>query len=316
MRYSAVQTRADLALAPGVTVATGCLQSPLGGRHPVDPLGELVARHCTDPAPFTALVAAMHTLSGAPPAEVSSGLQAYVLQLHDRKLMSVHQSFLREIAWELILWPFDVMTLMLTRRPPLRRFSSRRIYPATLRGIVRAVIEGHVVVTIASLMVALGAIAGTAIAHPLVPLLMLDRSAILGLLASSVCLLYLGAAFCHELAHLLTARALGLPIVGVQARRGAASVLIGPGRARAARGAVLAGPLAGALLPASVAVAVLDPLQPGWDLLAIDNVRQSVGLVALLLVPAHLLSLTPPFPDGKAIRQLSRDIREADRARA
>lgn len=121
----------------------------------------------------------------------------------------------------------------------------------------------------------------------------------------------LGVAFAHELAHLTSARIGGVRVIGVQARRDTASVLLAPHQTKGLRGVLVAGPVAGAVVSSLAACALLITFPIGVPL---DNVRLSLAFVALLLVSLQLVTLTPLFADGKALRAASRAAKENRRA--
>lgn len=302
MRDAPLHADATLTLAPGVSVASGCLRDGAGGEYPVDPQGESVARLCATPMTLSRLVEAIAAPAGLDVDGVDDGLRRFVMQLQAHRLLSVHQSFLRELGREFSLWPFDVVDLVLSRRLPLRRFSSRRIYPATTSGIVRAVVESYSFLPLAAIAMIAVAVVLSNIVDPLDTALAIDRSAILGLVMAGATLLILGAALAHEAGHLLGARVTGIRMRGVQARRGAASVLFVADGMRATRVTVLAGPLVGAAFAGVCALVLLGAGSPGWELAAIDNVRLTLGLVAVLIVPSQLLALLPLFGDGRALK--------------
>lgn len=144
MQHSTVQREASFVLAPGVTVETGYLQDSTGRRYPVDATGELVARHCIELVAADHLYVALQLLSGASADDVVAGTEQFVLQLHSRGLLSIHQSFVGEMWRALVLWPWDAVIMIIFRRMPVRRFSSRRIYRPTVPSVARAVFESYV----------------------------------------------------------------------------------------------------------------------------------------------------------------------------
>ncbi|CCE74445.1 hypothetical protein CMN_00481 [Clavibacter nebraskensis NCPPB 2581] len=292
-----------------MTVETGCVRDVMGRAHPVDGYGELIAKNCRVAVASRELTSVMAELSGTPAEQVETALLHYAQQLHSRNLISVHQSFLVELYWEFVLWPTDLMLLLGTRRMPPPRFSSRRIYPSTVLHLARAVVESFSFLTVASLCLTFVVIAATLILDPLVPRLDIERSGVLALVAASATLLVLLAAFVHEMGHLLACRLLGIPVLGIQARRGATSVLMPRARGRQLRAAVLAGPAAGALFCMASAAVALGIPSPGWQFATIDNVRLSLGLVSLLIGVAQLVSLLPLAGDGRALRDLGRERR-------
>lgn len=309
MLFTAVHDQADVVLAPGVTVEAGCLRDASGRRHPVDESGELIARNCREPVAAVHLAAALELISRAPAAEVMHGTERFIIELQGRRLLSVHQSFLVEMWRGVAMWPFDLVAVILLRKMPLKRFSSRRIYPASTINLVRAVLESYLFLPLITVVGAGAAVVSMAVVHPLVLRLEIDRAAILGLVAASACTAVLTTAFVHELGHLTAARIVRVPVLGVQARRGAASVVLAPRALFSPWTVLAAGPLAGVVFSAFLAGALV--ISSGAQL---DGVRLGLVVVAVLLILAQLLSLTPLSADGKALRSAFRTAKGARRA--
>jgi hypothetical protein len=302
MHHDAVHTGAAVALAPGVTVQAGYLRDAAGREYPVDAYGEIVAKSCREGVTTRELAQAMAYLSAAPVAQVEESLFAFVLRLHALRLLSIHQSFAREWARDLAVWPFDAIVMLATRSLAPTRLASRRIYAPAPANVVRAVVEGLTYLTASAVVMALVAVVATDFSIPLTPAFTADRSALLALITTVVALLILASAIVHELGHLLVARLLGVPVVGVQVRRGAASVLLAPGPKDRMQAVIVAGPFAGATFAAICGALLLGLFEPGWQLAAIDNVRLSIGCVTLVIAAWHLFSLLPIFGDGRALR--------------
>lgn len=248
------------------------------------------------------LARAMAHLSGAPIAEVDEPLVAFLLRLHALRLLSIHQSFAREWGRDLAMWPFDVMIMLATRSLAPTRVASRRIYAPAPANVVRAAVEGLAYLTASAVVLAVIAVVATDLSTPLIPASTAHRSALLALITTAGALLILVSAIVHELAHVLVARVLGVTVVGVQARRGAVTVLLAPGPKNRLQAVVVAGPLAGATFAGICGALLLDVFQPEWQLAAIDNVRLSVGCVSFFVAAGHLFCLLPIFGDGRALR--------------
>lgn len=289
-------------LAPGVTVETGYLRDPNGRRYPVDAYGEMVARELTSPVNLTRLAGYLGFLNQLPIANVEAGLRRYLMQLQAYGLASVHQSFIREFLWGLMLWPYDVLTLILSRHLPVRRFASRRQYPPKAFSIVRAVSESYVCVTLAAVAILPLAIVVLNALRPLVPQLMFDRSAVIGLIVAGSVLLILATGMAHELGHLLAAVLTLSDLLSIQARNSAVSLRFRTSSMARQRIVVIAGPAAGVLFAAACACGMLGVWSPDWQLVRTDNVRLTLALVALILMVAQFVSLTPLYADGRSVR--------------
>lgn len=297
MIHQTIHPAAAVVLAPGVTVETGCLRDATGREHPVDDAGLAVARLCRVPVGVDGVVIALASRSGIPAHRMVVGIQRFIVQLQARGLASVHQSFLRELWSNLVLFPFDVVTFAVSRSLRTVRFSSRRMYAPSLAAILRATVEAfaHLAAFAGAVLVLVAAV--VLFAFPAVPEVTLIRLAIITLIASSAVLAVMATAVVHESAHYLVARALRARVLGIVVRRGAVSVVFRSGSSAVRRLVAVSGPVAGAVFAAGVLTVLVCAGSPAPP----DNVRLSIGALALVIALAQLFCLLPLSADGRAV---------------
>lgn len=307
MLHPSIQSDAVVVLAPGVTVEAGCLRDAAGREHPVDAAGLAVVRLCRVPVGVDGVTAVLASGSGMSAARLDYGVRRFVAQLQGRGLLSVHQSFLRELWRSLVLLPFDVVTFVVSRSLRAVRFSSRRLYAPSLAVILRGVVEafGHLAAFAGVVVALIGVV--VAVVFPASPAITLMRLAIVALIASTAVVAVMATALVHESVHYLVAHALGAPAMAIGVRRGAVSVVFRSPSAAVRRVVAASGPLAGAAFAGGILTLVLRLGAPAPP----DNVQLSIAAVLLVLVVAQLLCLLPFSADGRALFRTTRDARAA-----
>lgn len=291
---------AVVCLSPGLRLAPDGLMDPLGNHFTLNRMGVNVAALCASPIvldDLIELVAAQHP--DVDPSQVSEQVRQFVATLTKHNLVSVHQSFVRELwtvarSFSLFATMFLVDKRMLGQggRFPVRR------YAPDARSIMRSCVEAHQPVlwlgmTITGVFAVLGFDIDTI--NPYLP------STVPQLMAALMVyfLLIPLAAIVHEFGHWYAAGLLGSVRTGAYARRGVAAVtFVEPDPKRAAI-VTLAGPLAGLVVPllvvaGYVAIGAEARIGLGVDQLGLPLVL-ACGAVSLM----QLLSLTPLTVDGR-----------------
>jgi hypothetical protein len=277
---------ARLFLAPGVALEdAGLSDSNSGEVFTLNPLGQEIVAQLESGVSFKSLIQRIRRTYEVTEGEVRADVQHFISLLHSHQLLSIHQSFVRELA---------VRVMRRQRgRSPYRR------YPTTPVSILAGSLIAQLPVA------AIGLILVAAI-QPLVFLPLLRQgslpspgmawSAALPLIAYAG--LLVGSISLHELIHYWTARRLGVQLK---------SVYVGPGRIGITQlddGSVNNG-IVSAAGPAVTALVliVLALLLPQFHL-GYPFAGVAAPMLCIAVAVVHLFGLTPWTSDGKQFWRL------------
>jgi hypothetical protein len=275
-----------LFLAPGVELEpTGLRDSNSEEIFALNPLGQEMVAQLETGVALKSLMEKIRRTYNVTEGEVRADLQQFISVLHAHQLVSIRQSFTRELAVRL--------TTRQRGRSPYRR------YPTTPVSILAGSLTAQLP------MAAIGLILVVAI-QPLVFLPLLRQGSLptpgMALYGALPLIAYawllVGSITLHELIHYWTARRLGVQLK---------SVYVGPGRIGitqldhgSARNAIVsaAGPALTALVLIALAV-MLPPLHLGYPFAGV-----AASMMCMAVAVVHLFGLTPWTSDGKQFWRL------------
>ncbi|HEU4850310.1 MAG TPA: M50 family metallopeptidase [Terrimesophilobacter sp.] len=293
-------------LAPGVIAETDGLRDGDGHSYPVNAAGAVIGRLASRPVEIRAIVARLSTTLGQPVKTLEPPVVRYLLDLNERGLVSIHQSFARELIELLAGLPLGLVMRTRDRMPPASGGRISRRYAPTVANVVRGCLEGHQA-SMWSLLV-LVVLAGTGS-------VLLDRTPGIGpvtplrailLALSFFALLHWTSILVHELGHFLVARATGSSIRAVYVRSSAMGISFRAGSRRAALLVLASGAIASLAYLLLVLVLIMSVPDALWGRAGIDQLRLSIYVAIGALALAQLACFTPITRDG---RELLRSLR-------
>lgn len=315
MENFGISQRAVLCLSPGVEISTGCLRDMLGTEYPVNPAGELIARLVAKPVSFQSLAEVLARIFGMPRVEIDSILSAYVSNLQCYGLLSVHQSYVREMFDSIGMWPYILFASVVLRTKPIKAYASRRFYRTDARSILRAVVESQtpllVIMSIASTMF----IYLISFVLPLSVDLDGYRAAMIAFIVAGMLLFVMSVTFVHEFSHVIAARLSHRQVLAIRSQRLAVSVIY---RRKHSDWWIsvcfvsFAGPLAGFLYSFLIAGLVLGVFSANWQFAQLDTIRLAFSSGAMAVGVLQLLSLVPFAGDGRAIVNSIKEYQQVD----
>jgi hypothetical protein len=293
---------ASIRLSPGVLPRAGVLVDAQLTSFPLNAAGELICDIARTSTSLSVVVDELTETLQLDRATCEAGIHRFVVELHRRRLISVHQSVVEETLAGLALVP----TRMAAIRRDGWRSASRdawiyRRYPASVRGVLRGCLEAHQLsMWVLAALVALVIVATVAVGAPTPHLLAITVRA-LALALSWYALLHWTSLVVHELCHLLIARLCHADIGSIYVRRGAMGLTFRAPSVAAGRAIVVSGAIGAMLYLGASLLFILAAPASLWTSAALDQFRLA-GLVAVLtLMVAQLLWLSPITRDGREL---------------
>lgn len=287
---------ASFVLAPGVTVEDDGLVDIVGVRHRLNADALRVCENAWEPVAVDEVAVSLGLDESSGTGEDRAALEAFLVDLNGRGLISIEQSFVRETRARL----GDVVAVV---RRGTGSGAARvvRRYRATVGSILHACVEAHQVLMwagVAALAIAIGLQLALGADEPSLSALGVRALAIS---VSGYFLAILATSIVHESGHLVAAYAVGGTVLGVTSRPGTVSVVFTAPSAAAARVVRAAGPLAG-LVPGILVVLVVV-FTPGalWAEAGMDRLRLPLVVAAATLALTQVVAFTPLTADGRGI---------------
>jgi hypothetical protein len=293
---------ASIRLSPGVHPRAGMLVDAQLTGFPLNAAGEVICDIARTSTSLSVVVDELAETLGLDRAACETDVHRFVVELHRRRLISVHQSVVEETLTGLALLPTRLAAI---RRDGWRSGSGDtwiyRRYPASVRGVLRGCLEAHQLsMWVLAALVALVTLATIAVGAPTPHLLAITVRA-LALALSWYALLHWTSLVVHELCHLLVARLCHADIGSIYVRRGAMGLTFRAPSAAAGRAIVVSGAIGAMLYLAGSLLFILAAPASLWTTAALDQLRLA-GLVAVVtLMAAQLLWLSPITRDGREL---------------
>jgi len=298
---------ANYCVSPGLELREGALVDADGRQFPMNPSGQILCDLGREPTDVDVVVAVLSELTGTARDVMAEEVRAFLIDMSIRGLISINQSFLREVLVVARQAPLILSAALLDHSLAYRNRFPLRHYPATTRSIVRGCIEAHQGLLWIGLCVVFASVL-TLGQNPFESLNTLYPSTAPQLLVAVMAffLVVVLMAGVHELAHFATAKAHGCQVTGFYVRRGAAGLSFREDRATTAFRVVIAGPLAGVGLVMLLAAlsALVGPA--GWLVLGLDQLQLSWYASLAVLGIYQLMNFLPLSKDGRELVRLAR----------
>ncbi len=295
-----VRSPACARLAPGVSASRTGLVDALGEHVQLNPSGALVASLLGEWIEVDGLARELAMRMDLPAQLVRVSLDEFLTDLNRRQLVGLNRSFLAEFGARLALVPIHALEMMTIRVLPVRAFASRRRYPPTVLGVIRACVEAYQPTTWIALGGVVAAYLISLLAMPTVASALFVGSAIAAIIGFTS-LVLVASAIAHELAHLLVARATRSRPTGSYAGSGVAGVTFSERASVATAATAAAGPLAGIAFLLLVAAAIVLPYLGAPSRLFDDRLPLAQLLGVLALVVYQAWGFTPATGDGRRL---------------
>ena len=292
---------ASFALAPGLTVR-GDVLTEAEHSYPLNATGELLCKLGERPVDLERLIDVLSVRTNVDRDVLEGQVMGFVSEMSSRGLVSVSQSFLREVLGSLRNLGMIATVVQVDKRFLSRSRFPLRYYPASVRNLLRACLEAHqgLLWTGAAAALLTRLLFSTSYI-PTINGLAPSTSASLPIAVMVYFLTFVSVAIAHEVGHFVVARRLGVNVTCVYARLGVSGVAFRAPNPRAALAVLFAGPLSG-ILSVGVLAGVTYALGPTpWVYLGTDQFQLSWYAALAVFAVHQLLCLTPINKDGKQV---------------
>lgn len=288
---------AAFVVAPGVSLADDLLLDVDGRTYRLNRLGFRICQIAQKPITLDSLCRLLAASFDVPSTRIEADARAYLLDLHQRGLVSIHQSFVAECVSSMVV-AFGGRRISTAFDVARTRFFRR--YPATLGGVVRSVVEAYQTLVWSGLLIAVSAVLVAVVASPGPAVAWLGARA-LALTVSALVLILVASIVIHELGHLLAARLASSVVYSTYAASGLVGISFFHPVVRRKLAVTAAGPTAGFLFLAGIAALCVWSPASFWAATTFDQFRLSVVVALLTFAGWHLLGFTPLTSDGRAL---------------
>ena len=298
MRY--LLPEASVALSPGVAVEDGYLRDIDGRRYPLNRVGFMVCSIATVPVDLRIVIDEISELLSEPSESFELAIRTFVVDLHARGLMSIHQSFWTEAVDSLVLTAGSV------RQSPKNIFDIFRgdfffrRYPATTRGVLRACLEAHQLQTwLGVIVLVISLIAAVAGNQSVQSIYFVVRMALVGV--SFYFLAFFSAIYVHELGHLWAAKFTKSILYGTYAAPGMAGLSFKASTPLRSLIVFACGPTTSLIYLGAVEFAIVFSPNQFWNAGGIAAIRLALGGAVLVTAIWQIFGFLPLTGDGRRI---------------